>query len=192
MQCDKCNGLMAKDAPDEYRCMLCSKRKYVAVATAPLAERHTEFNVDSVNAHPLVKAVAELPPLSAPVSTRDRRRCAFVLNRGTLCKTDACFDSQYCRRHEQETTHNAPSHAKEPMPPEPVTKITLPAGMFEEPPDFLPQELKFVCSREAKEWGRFVLAWDARFPEYELDSVHEIEDDDENRVNVWLRLKKES
>lgn len=67
-----------------------------------------------------------------------------------------------------------------------LTRTDLPL-----PDLFLPQELKFVCSREQKDFNRFALVWSLKFPEYELDTIVETKDDD-THVNVWLRLKKES
>lgn len=140
--------------------------------------------------HPLVKAVAELPPLSEP---RWRPRCAFILDRGTRCKSDAPVGKELCLRHQpaSETVmaRVSPELRRDPMPPTAapmLTRTDLPL-----PDLFLPQELKFVCSREQKDFNRFALVWSLKFPEYELDTIVETKDDD-THVNVWLRLKKES
>jgi hypothetical protein len=195
MQCDKCNGLMNKESADEYRCLLCSKRKYVtapvAVATVkPPMERNGDFSLDQVHAHPLVKAVADLPPPPPPMAPW---RCEFILAiRGTRCKSDRTKDSIYCKRHKDGQPALRPDPIDEPRDPEPEAKepmpptkpIAIPAVLPND--DFLPEQLKFVVSREAKDWGRFAGAWSLTFPRYELGSVH-----DGDRICVYLRLKKE-
>lgn len=200
MTCDKCGGLVVKVAEDELKCCMCSKRFWKVMAAG-------KFDNELTVEHPLDKAVRLAPALpdAATVSEYARRRCKAQVNNGGQCRTSAIFRKPYCRRHDNSSvTQSVVEHTEEKYiamakvpTANPINCKTLLVGPTPQSHGatvldnhFMPDELRFSVSRNAKDWGRFALSWSLKFTDYEIDRVYEVKESE--KLDVFLRLRKKA